>query len=75
MEPKYIVFTFELIGTVLTYVFIKNNASLAWAELFMLICYSLVLMGLINNAADELNNKKKNNANEKEVDEDDTPSK
>ena len=75
MEPKYIVFTIELIGTVLTYVIIKNNASLAWAELFMLICYSLVLMGLINTASNELDNKKKNNANEKEVDEDDTSSK
>ena len=75
MEPKYVVFIVELIGTVLAYIFIKTNVNLAWAELFMLICYSLALMGLINNAADELNNEKKNNANEKNVDEDDTSSK
>ena len=75
MEPKYVVFIVELIGTVLAYIFIKTNVNLAWAELFMLICYSLALMGLINNAADERNNEKKNNANEKNVDEDDTSSK
>lgn len=83
MNVKDIVFAIELIGTIAIYIILKITLGLAYAELFMIITYSLVLLGLIdatqklvqNDIANDDKNAKnedKDKSNEaKDVDKDD----